>query len=104
GAGEHPAHVALGESEPDVSHLLLVLDTIVRQHVDDERATARFEHACRLGEGTCWVGQVMEHQRHHHDVDSFGVDRHRFEAAETDVDVPGAAQPATRRLQHVGGV
>ena len=39
------ADLILREPEPDVAHLLAVALAIVRQHVDDEHAAARLQHA-----------------------------------------------------------
>ena len=44
------AHVIVREAEPDVAHLLPVALAIVRQHVDDDDAAARLEHARDLGQ------------------------------------------------------
>ena len=40
----------LGEAKPDVTHLLLVLLPVVRQHVDHQHAPAGLQHAVEAGE------------------------------------------------------
>ena len=85
-----------------MAHLRLVLGAIVRQHVDDEDAAARLQHARRLGQRPRRIRQVVQHQRQHRDVELAVVDRQRFERAAADVDVGDVGKPGPRRLQHVG--
>src|SRR5438093_798457 len=47
---QHTPYVIVGKAEPDVTHLLTVALAIVREHVDDNRATAGLERADDLRE------------------------------------------------------
>src|SRR6266542_4948584 len=59
---QHPGDVILRESEPDVAHLLTVALSIVGQHVGDDQAATRLQHARHLGQRERRVGQMVQHQ------------------------------------------
>ena len=103
GGGHQLARLLLGKTEPDVSHLLLILRTIVREHVDDQHAAAAMQDASGLLQGPPRIGQVMQHERHQDDVHLTIVDGQRFESAEAQIDVRLAVEAAPRFVQHVGG-
>ena len=70
-----------------MAHLLLILDAIVRQHVDDEHPAAGRQHARGLRQRARRLRHVMQHQRDHRDVERAVVDRQRFQVAPAHVHV-----------------
>src|SRR5687767_3539574 len=100
-AGEKPFDLLVRETEPHVAHLLLVLLPVVRQHIDDEHATAGTKRAPDLRQrpGRRW--RVMQDQRQHRGVQLAILDRKALELALPQIDVACPAQPLARRLEHV---
>ncbi len=102
GAVAPSADLRLGEAEPHVSHLLLVVTAIVGQHVHDEHAAARRSDARGFRDGAPGIGHVMQHERQHGDVELLVVHRQRFERAAPHLHVGHRGQVGPRGRQHLG--
>ena len=77
-------------------HLLAVALAIVRQHVDDDGAPARLEHARDLGERALRLRHVVQHQHQRRGIEPGVVDRQRLELAAPKLDVVEPVQPPLR--------
>ena len=86
-----------------MSHLVLVLFAVVRQHVDHQHPAARLEHAVHFGQRAHGLRDVMQDQRQHRHIQLPIVDRQRFHVAAPNIDVSHALQSAPCGLHHVGG-
>src|SRR5438093_10868530 len=97
---QHTPYVIVGKAEPDVTHLLTVALAIVREHVDDNRATAWLERADDVRERVPRLRHVMEHQHQRRRIKPPIVDRQRLELAPAPVDVVELVQTLPSGLQH----
>ena len=88
--------------KPHVAHLLVIAVTIVRQHVGDDDAAVRLEHARDFGKRERRLRQMMKHEHQRGGVEAFVVDRKRFEVTASEADVVHALEAFAGGLQHGG--
>src|SRR6266508_5923977 len=89
--GHHPRRL---EAEPEVTHLLLELAPVVREHLDHEEPSTRPERARRFAERDRWLGEMMEGEAKDRGVERALVDRQRLELPLADLDVRMCRQKA----------
>ena len=86
-----------------MAHLLLVLQALVRQHVQDQQPTARAQHAARFIQHAARVRDVVQHQDHQGGIERPVGQGKRLQLALAQIHVAQCAQALGRGLQHLRG-
>ena len=80
-----------------MAHLLLILDAVVRQHVDDQDSPALPQDAMHFRQRPPRLRQVVQYERHDGRIQLAVIDGQRFHVAASHLDVMQALQALAGR-------
>ena len=90
----------VGEAEPNMPHLRLILLPIVGLHIDHDQSASRLEHAQGLTEYLARIRRVVKSQDENRSVELLIVYGEAFEISATKIDILVGFETTSGRREH----
>src|SRR5262249_4377238 len=91
------------EAKPEMAHLLAILLTLVRHHVDHQYPSIRLERAVCLGQSRLGHSYVGENECDDREVKRLVLERKLLELAGANIHVRNGLEPLRCGLEHLWG-